>query len=209
MRFCPNCGYQLEILGKFCPECGGSLADSTSVPAQGTSREETIKLAVSACEAGDLTGAARLLEPLAQAGDVEAMDILGVVSSDAGDVETAVHWFTLVANEGFDYGASYAGTKALGPSGVDCNSADDRQIARRYLTISAEVGNTVDQSVLAHLFIVDKDYDSAQKWWTRIIAEANPEYPGIVTEAQGNLEYMFQDPGYVAHVTARRLGDRS
>jgi TPR repeat protein len=149
------------------------------------------------------------LEPLAQAGDVEAMDMLGVVSADAGDVETAVHWFTLVAKEGFDYGASYAGTKVLGPSGVDCTSAHDRQIARRYLTISAEVGNTLDQGVLALLCIMDKDYDCAQKWWTRIIAEASPEHPAIVAEARGNLEHMSQDPGYVAHRMARRLGDRS
>ena len=189
--------FEKRSLTRVAPQSGAHVVSN---------RDQVLKSAQSSALAGEFDEAVRLLEPLAHAADAEAMEFLGVVKSDLGDVDEAVHWFHLASQHGLSRGASSAGTKALQPD-PDLASVADRQVARRYFAISAEAGNTEDQAILAHLCITDNDYDCARTWWMRIVADANVDFPELVAEARANLDFMEHDPGYIAHMSSARVGD--
>jgi hypothetical protein len=89
---------------------------------------------------------------------------------------------------------------------MSISSASNPESSTRF-TIAADAGDVGGQGILAHICIEALDYDCARKWWTRIVAGNSSEHQVIVDEARNNLAFMQEDPGYIAHMLGKRLGD--
>jgi TPR repeat protein len=130
---------------------------------------EPLEDGVAAYDRGDYATALRLLQPLAEQGNVTAQIVLGSMY-DAGigvikDDRKALQWYRLAAEQGnadaqFNLGDMYANGQGV--------TQDDRE-AVKWLRLAAEQGNASAQSNLGVMYRhgrgVTQDYLRAHMWF--------------------------------------------
>lgn len=145
--------------------------------------------AARAYAAGDLTTARRLWEELAEAGDGQAMNNLGVLYDQGRGVEPdtgrALHWFARSAQSGNPSGMSNYGRMLEQGRGMEANPAE----AARWFDLAARKGQPEAQYNLGYMYEqgrgVPKDDAAAAAWYSRAAAQRQ-------REALGRLGHFYR-----------------
>ncbi|WP_146064967.1 serine/threonine-protein kinase [Streptomyces sp. SM1] len=150
--------------------------------------------------------------PAAEAGDVNAMVVLGDQMKEQGDIDRARAWYTRAAEAGnadamyalgrflydesdtngahtwFTRAVEAGSTNAMAGLGVLLSEQGDTEGARTWFARAAEAGSPRGMTNLGTLLFHDDDIDGARHWLT-CAAEAGE------TDAMYNLAFLLQDRG--------------
>jgi TPR repeat protein len=144
---------------------------------------DTNSVGLAALIAGERTVAREAWEPAAEAGNVNAMQLLGLLlqTMDPPDLDAARRWYTLAAEAG------HAGAMAALAWMAEELDPPDIDGARRWYTAAAEAGGILEMNNLAIWLASPEhpDLDGAQHWWRRA-AEAGD------STAMYNLALLLQ-----------------
>lgn len=195
-----------DAAGKNAVPSGGSTGQQSDSPAQGAARagaepDAAAKApaaplpggpageAVRAYARGDFLKARDIWQKLAEAGDGQAMNNLGVLYDQAQGVEPdagrALHWFALSAKAGHPSGMSNYGRMLEQGRGI----AADPQEAARWFDLAARKGQPEAQYNLGLLYEqgrgVAQSDQAAAAWYSRAAAQQQ-------TEALARLGHLYR-----------------
>lgn len=180
---------------------------------RGADESRVLEVGFQAGRAGNHAEAVRLMMPLAEQGNIVAMEAVGFSLVTLGDLESGYTWLRRCADVGVVKAAADLGLRALAldtvadSDGLSIGPGADTRTALRLLPLAAENGDTLAAVMLAHTSLTLGDFDSAIHWWTDVVARNDPAYPELVEESRMNIAELQSDSAYVSHILKRRLGE--
>lgn len=168
--FCVIAGFLLQASAIYADESLNMPSQSAFLPLSASGADKAGQ-AANAYKAGNIDSARKIWEELANQGDAEAMNNLGVIYDQGKGVESdagrATHWFAQSANAGNPTGMSNYARMLVQGRGIPVNTAE----AARWFDKAARLGQPEAQYNLGYLYEnghgVPKDSKAAAAWYSR------------------------------------------